>query len=325
LKAQALSLARRLRWWATRHAPAGAPGAWFELDDIEELRRLYGLGAGAQGAAWQPYQHAHMRLPAWFQQGLDPWSPAYAAQQHRLWAAIAGVPDRPYDAGTDEADFGWETADPILRPGFYQRRDAMAVDSAADHLLATGMLLKHSGLKPGDWALEYGAGFAQTALALARLDVKVDTIDVSPRFCEFVNRQAEHFQVPLTGFHGQFGDAPRPGQRYKLIWFYEAFHHCVDFMRVVPKLAELLDEGGRVILGGEPIVEHEYAAVPYPWGVRLHSEVAVVMRQTRWFELGFSEAFLYELFRRSGLEGRRVDCEPSLFGRLYVFEPTARR
>ena len=60
--------------------------------------------------------------------------------------------------------------------------------------------------------------------------------------------------------------------------------------------------------------------MPYPWGVRLHSEVVAVMRQTRWFELGFSEDFLFELFKRAGYNGRRIVCEPSLFGRLYVFD-----
>ena len=184
------------------------------------------------------------------------------------------------------------------------------------------MLLKHCGLSAGDWALEYGAGFAQSALALARLGVNVDTIDISSTFCDFVSRQAEFFRVPLTSFQGCFGANPRPGQRYNLIWFYESFHHCVDFRAVVAALGDHLAEGGRVILGGEPIVASEYAAVPYPWGVRLHSEVVAVIRKHHWFELGFSEAFLYQLFASAGFSGRKIDCEPTVFGRLYVFERT---
>ncbi len=180
------------------------------------------------------------------------------------------------------------------------------------------MLLKHCGLKAGDRALEYGAGFGQTALALARLGVNVDTVDVSSTFCGFVNQQAEFFQVPLRAFQGRFGEAPRPGVRYKLVWFYESFHHCVDFQRVVQLLPDLLEPDGRVILGGEPIVEQPYAAVPYPWGLRLHSEVVAVVRQQRWFELGFTEDFLIELFGRSGFTVKRIDCEPTLFGRLYL-------
>jgi len=292
---------------------------WFNADDIETLLRVQAESGTRPGGPWDHYKHAHMTLPSWFRSGLDPWSAEYAAQQHRLWRLVAGV-DRPYEPELDEKEFGWQDADPIRLPGFYGRRDPDAITSASDHVLATGMLLKHSGLQAGDWALEYGAGFGQTALALARLGVNVDTVDISPTFCGFVSQQAAHFGVPLNAFHGQFGISPRPGQRYKLIWFYESFHHCVDFMQVVPKLAQHLAEGGRIVLGGEPIVEQEYAAVPYPWGVRLHSEVAVVMRQTRWFELGFSEVFLFELFRRAGFTGAKIDCEPSLFGRLYVFE-----
>lgn len=292
---------------------------WFDAGDIESLLQTYQAHAWEPGGPWEHYRHAHMRLPAWFREGLDPWSQEYADQQQRLWQLITGV-GRPYEAVADEQPHAWGP-DPVRFPGFYQRRDPGAVVSASDHIIASGMLLRHSGLKPGDHALEYGAGFGQTALALARLGVKVDTVDISSVFCDYVTQQAQHFGVPLTAFQGQFGHNPRPGQRYKLVWFYESFHHCVDFMSVVPQLPGLLAEGGRVVLAGEPVFENEYAAVPYPWGVRLHSEVAVVMRQMRWFELGFSEAFLYELFRRSGFVGRRVDCEPSLFGRLYVFEP----
>ena len=291
----------------------------FAAEQIDGIRQTYFDIGTAAGGPWDAYRDAHMTLPAWFVQGLDPWAPAYAEQQHRLWALVAGATS-PYTPELHEKEVPWGDIDPVRFPGFYVRRDPLAIASASDHVLATGMLLKHSGMQAGDWALEYGAGFGQTALALARLGVNVDTVDISATFCEFVRRQAEHFQVPLTPFLGRFGLHPRPGTRYKMIWFYESFHHCVDFQQGVAQLAGHLAEGGRVILAGEPIVEHEYAAVPYPWGVRLHSEVVAVMRQTQWFELGFSEAFLYELFSRHGFVGWRIDCEPSLFGRLYVFE-----
>ena len=230
---------------------------------------------------------------------------------------MAGV-DREYDIEVDEKEAEWGNVDPVRGPGYYVRRDPSAIESASDHVIATGMLLKHCGLKAGDWALEYGAGFGQSALALARMGVNVDTVDVSDVFCGFVREQAEFFRVPLEPFKGRFGDAPRPGRRYDLIWFYESFHHCLDFANVVRRLGDLLAPGGRVILGGEPIVERPYAAVPYPWGLRLHSEVAAVVRQQRWFELGFTDDFLFELFAQAGFVMRRVDCEPSLFGRLYV-------
>lgn len=296
----------------------------FSADEIPAvMQAFYNRNDSAEASlAWDTYRDAHLQLPISFDPGLDPWSDSYRAQQLRLWQLMAGVAD-DYDPEKHEADVGWEDIDPIRQPGYYVRRDEAAIAEASDHWLATGMMLKHCGLKAGDRALEYGAGFGQTALALARMGVQVDTVDISARFCGYIAQQADHFCVPLTAHQGRFGHHPRPRERYQLIWFYESFHHCLDFATVVPKLGEMLAPGGRLILGGEPIVEKPNAAVPYPWGMRLHSEVAAVVRATRWCELGFTEAFLYDMFKRSGLDGSRVDCPSSPFGRLYVFERRA--
>jgi SAM-dependent methyltransferase len=292
----------------------------FLLQDVGRISEtFYGAGT-AVGGPWDAWRNAHMTLPEWFRPGLDPWSEAYSAQQDRLWQAMAGV-DAAYCPEVHEAEQAWDNIDPVRLPGYFSRRDAGAVLSASDHVIASGMLLKHSGLRPGDRALEYGPGFGQTALALARLGVQVDTVDISPVYCEFVRHQAEFFGVPLTAVQGRFGTHPRPGSRYRLIWFYESFHHCRDFVSVVAGLRDLLEHDGRIVLGGEPISQREDDAIPYPWGMRLHSEVAAVVRRHRWYELGFTEPFLYELFARQGFEGRRVDCEPTLFGRLHIFEP----
>ena len=292
---------------------------YFDAEEIDRIRQIYFQYGSALGTPWDDLRDAHMRLPGWFVHGLDPLGEEYAAQQHRLWQLIAGVTE-PYVPEVHEKEQSWGDIDPVRTPGYLVRRDQGAIVSASDHVIATGMLLKHCGLKSGDRALEYGPGFGQTALTLARLGVRVDTVDISPTLCEFVQRQAEFFQVPLQAFQGRFGFNPRQGEKYQLIWFYESFHHCVDFQDVVGRFHELLAEGGRVILGGEPIVEQEYEAVPYPWGMRLHSEVVAVVRDQHWFELGFSEEFLFKLFRKVGFDGRRIDCEPTLFGRLYVFE-----
>jgi SAM-dependent methyltransferase len=316
---------KRLAAAARQHAPADPVErirrtGRFGIDDIPLVHDTYFSGVGpAPGGPWDAFREAHLELPEWFRPGLDPFSPEYVAQQHRLWRLVAGV-DREYEVETDEKEADWGDVDAVRFPGYFKRRDPDAVVAASDHVLATGMMLKHCGLKPGDWALEYGAGFAQTALALARLGVNVDTVDVSERFCGWVRDQVDFFGVPLTPFKGRFGDAPRPGQKYQVVWFYESFHHCLDFERVVRELPKLLAPGGRVILAGEPIVEREYAAVPYPWGLRLHSEVVAVVRRQRWFELGFSEDFLFELFAHAGFVMQRIDCEPSLFGRMYVCE-----
>ena len=190
---------------------------WFEADEIQAISDLFfAEGADENAPGWRHLRHAHLRLPPWFMPGLDPLGHEYAAQQHRLWQLIAGV-DRPYDARVDEKEGGWGDIDPVRTPGFFVRRDAGAVSAASNHVLAAGMIMKHSGLKPGQRALEYGAGFGYTALTLARLGVHVDTVDISATFCEFVRRQAGFFEVALESFQGEFGFNPRPGTRYDLV------------------------------------------------------------------------------------------------------------
>ena len=224
----------RRAWGPARGRPEpGQTRRYFDASEIDRICEIYFTEGSGSGTSWDALRDAHMRLPGWFRTGLDPLGADYAAQQQRLWQLIAGV-DRPYEPEIDEKEHSWGDIDPVRTPGYFVRRDPAAIASASDHVIATGMILRHSGLKAGDWALEYGAGFGQTALALARLGVNVDTVDISATFCDYVQRQADFFQVPLHPFEGRFGHNPRPDQQYDLIWFYESFHHCFGARKTAP-------------------------------------------------------------------------------------------
>ena len=289
----------------------------FTPDDIELLRSTFTRFDFAPGTPWDDLRDSFLELPEWFRFDLDPMSSEYAAQQLRLWRTVAGV-DGDYDPWVHEKEAPLGDIDPIRFPSHFVRRDARAVESMSDHFLATGMIMKHSGVKPGQWALEYGAGFGQTALQLARLGVNVDTVDISTAFCENVKVQAAFYGVPLTPFNGCFGWNPRGEQKYDLIWFYESFHHCLDFKNVIRELKRHLASEGRVLLAGEPIARVQNEAVPYPWGVRIHSEVLAVVRQFHWLELGFSEDFIVGLFTNAGFVAERMHCPTSIFGDGYI-------
>lgn len=296
----------------------------FVLEDIPLIAETHIAVGDTPNTAWDHLRGKHLRLPSWFQSGLDPLSVEYKEQQLKLWRVLANV-DREYAPEVDEAEAPLSNVDAVRFPGFYIWRNEHAIQNASHHVMATGMLMRHSGLKPGMWALEYGAGFAQAALAFARMGVNVDTVDISETFCGYVKQQADFFGVNLTPFKGVFGHNPRGSQKYNLIWFYESFHHCVDFRNVVERLKEHLAPGGRVLLAGEPIRKHEYAAVPYPWGLRLESEVIAVIRRFRWFELGYSEDFITTYFVNNGYVAEWIDCPHSPWGMIYSFrlrEPT---
>jgi 2-polyprenyl-3-methyl-5-hydroxy-6-metoxy-1,4-benzoquinol methylase len=290
----------------------------FTLDDVDLVTRTRMQHGMVQGTPWDDFRAANMVLPDWFDATLDPYSQEYNAQQLRLWAVLSRR-EHSYRPEVDEQQPPHEEVDAIRRPACYRHRDNDAIPVAGDHTIATGMILKHSGLKPGQRALEYGAGWAQAALALARMGVEVDTVDISSMFCDFVRRQAEFFQVPLTPFEGRFGCNPRGERKYDLILFYEAFHHCAEFRTVVHDLKRHLAPGGRVLLMGEPISRSRNRYLPYPWGLRLDCDPIAHVRHFGWLELGFTEDFLVELFTNAGFTAERVDCAPSIFGSGYIF------
>ena len=293
-----------------------APIAIDELDTMAEIFRLEGA---APDGRWAQYSGRVLALPGWFDMGLDPEGEAYRTQQFKLWRLIAGC-DEPYDPARDEQAPEVATFDTLRFPGFYARRDPAAISSAGDHLVALGHLVKLSGLRAGDTAIEYGAGFGQIALTLARLGVQVDAVDINPMFNAAVRRQAEIFGVPLAAVHGSFGDNPRPGSRYDAVIFYESFHHCPDTAALIGKLRGMLKPTGVVLMAGEPIAP-PCDIIPYPWGMRLDSETVAVVRWRHWFELGFQEDYLVRTFISNGFVWQKHPCPITHYGEAHSFRP----
>lgn len=245
--------------------------------------------------AWLNATRHYFLPPAWFDPALSPYSDAYRAQQDRLWSEVTGR-DRPHDAHQDEqtpevADMDWRT-----RPGLF----GMMVHEAADHLLAMGQILKHSQLHAGARFLEYGPGFGQIALSLARMGVHGSVVDVNPHFITAIERQAEMYGVHLRTMVGEFGDAPPDEPPYNIILFYEAFHHSRDPIALLRRMKPLLAEGGRIMLAGEPIHRIGEGVMFTPWGLRGSRDAMAVMRWRGWFEGGFDPDFLGEMFAREG-------------------------
>ncbi|MDP3858102.1 MAG: GSCFA domain-containing protein [Stagnimonas sp.] len=272
------------------------------------------------GSPWDEFRDRFVALPDWYDCGLDPYSSAYAVQQDRLWQWLSGRPR--YQPSEHEQTPETATQEHIYRPAFYELRGQRAMETGGKHIMAAGHFLRRSGISSGDRVLEYGAGYGQTALTFARMGARVDTVDINPHFSRAVQAQAEFFKVELQAFVGEFGDHPRPGEKYRLIFFYEAFHHSRDFLGLIRRLRQLLADDGRILLGGEPVTEDPRSpAIPYPWGLRLDAETAGVVRWRGWYELGFQEDFLARCFIREGFEYRKHACEAADFAVLYEFRP----
>jgi SAM-dependent methyltransferase len=291
----------------------------FRVEDIPMMTRVFEAGLVRPTADMSYFAGTSMELPAWYDRNLSPDSDAYTQQQLRLWRVVSGR-DRDYQPEIDEKEVDVDS-DPVRFPAFYAHRGAGAMVHAADHMLATTQMLRHSNVTPGAWALEYGAGYGQTALAFSRLGVNVDTVDISRQFCKYVKANADFFRTKLTPHVGRFGDNPRGDKKYDLIYFFEAFHHALDFRGVLEKVKSHLAPRGRLLLCGEPVTPVENAWwTPYPWGLRIDGDTVPVMRSRGWLELGFTHAYLMSVLERAGF---RVEYTPSAqtpLANIYVCE-----
>lgn len=241
-----------------------------------------------------------LKLPDWFDFELHPGGVEFREQQLRLWEEITGRDNYDPSRHEDTPEIG--DCDAWRRPAFYAWGNPRI---AGEQVTAMGLILLHSDIRPGSRVIEYGAGFGQNSVALARLGAKVDTVDISPGFCSAVRTQAERFEIDLQSFLGPFGFNPAGEEGvYDLILFYESFHHCFEFSTVIPQLEKMLAPGGKIILAGEPVFRDDVPPMPTEWGIRLEWQNVAVMRIRGWMELGFREHYLTRQFMNSGFMWR---------------------
>lgn len=290
-----------------------------EFETIDEIYAAYGQYLRGNNSSWDKIKHTCIKLPNWYDHSLHADSDEYKQQQYKLWKQVVDV-TREYNAELDEQVLNCPHTDVIRFPAGFINRDENAVNFQGDHFIATGMFMKYSGIKPGQNVLEYGPGFGGIALQMARLGVNVDTVDISDYFVDTIKEQSDFYKVPLTSFKGEFGFNPRGDMKYDLIFFYESFHHCLEFKKVIKLLKEYLAYDGKIMMAGEPIVETTNSSIPSAWGIRMDTENIAIMRYRHWFELGFTEDYLISNFVNAGFIAQKMRCDVSTYGRGYIFK-----
>lgn len=284
-----------------------------QWDDIQQASDDWRVADGAPGSPFDAWRGKFLPLPDWYDHTIDPLSAEYVHQQDRIWRAMVGEADE-YDPRVHEMTND-HCVDVEVRPGLYNA----SPEAAGHHLIALGHLVQQSGLQPGGRVLEYGAGFGQIALTFARMGYEVHTVDIDPAFCEAMRQQASFFRSNLTAHLGEFGDNPGGGV-FDLIVFYECFHHARNWLSLIPRLKNILAPGGKILMAGEPIApasEETALWCPYPWGIRLDSEVAAITRFRKWYELGFRQDFLKQIFEKYGFFVKERQCNISSYANLF--------
>lgn len=176
--------------------------------------------------------------------------------------------------------------------------------TAGHHLLAIGFLLCKLALPPGARIVEFGPGWGNSTMELARLGLDVTAVDIEPSFCEVVRRRAVQLGVRVAVVEADFFWAEKVAAPYDAALFFECFHHCHDHLRLLRALHGAVRPGGSVFLASEPIIDG-YAV---PWGLRMDGEALWAIRNFGWLELGYDEEYFREALARTGWRGTRHEC-----------------
>ncbi len=248
---------------------------------------------------------------------LDPLSPAYRAAvlaQYRTLTRRDYTTEseaHPFDVGTDQ-DF-------LSEPWPYNTGDAVVV---GNELLAVGFVISTCRPRRGHRVLEMGAGWGNLALPLAQMGCAVTALDIEGRYIRIIRHRAERAGVKLRTVQAGFLDAADEldGDRFDLVVFHAAFHHCdhhLALLRLVRE--ELLAPGGRLVLAGEPLLE----SLPYPWGLNPMGEGIWAIRTFGWHELVFRPSYLLQALSTLGYDAALTTCPQTAMGNTIIAGRTA--
>ena len=225
----------------------------------------------------------------------DPFSTEYADRIMALYKQISGKPE--YHVQNERAEFNVDEL--TYRPSPFNTK---SLSLASTHYTLIGQLFGMMDLPPGADVLEFGFGWGHTTLSLAMLGHNVTAVDIEDRYCELVQRRSELFKVDVDIVNSDFSWVEQTEKKFDAIVFFESFHHCWEFQRLLKSLHRAIKPGGKIYFGAEPINEQ----FVIPWGTRLDGESLFVARRCGWMELGFHSDFFAELLSRTGWRGRCV-------------------
>ncbi len=241
-----------------------------------------------------------LELPA------DPDSDEYRAVQMRLYEWLHG---RPYAVSNEVTVFDLETH--VRYPFPYSTQSP---DTVGNHIIAIGHVIRTLGLRGGQSVLEFGPGWGNTTLTLARMGCHVTAVDIEAKFLALIQERARTKGLEIETLHGDFSLARTLERRFDAVLFFECFHHCADHQALVASLDRIVARGGKILFAAEPILDE----FPLPWGLRLDGESLWAIRRHGWLELGFQETYFRALLDRNGWRVDKVVCAETPWGVIYV-------
>ena len=264
-----------------------------ELDKfIKDVDSLYEV---SHDKAYKKFSEVELEYPTI--SNLNPFSQEYKNKIFNLYKKISG--NQVYEVKTEESFVDIESA--IYKPYPYLSNSVKRL--ALYHKLL-GKLMSMVDINSGDCILDMGCGWGCTSLEFANIGMNVTALDINRYFCELVKERAALNHInSIKVINDDFLWIERTSKKFDAIIFFECFHHCWDFERLLKGMHKVLSSKGKIYFAAEPISD----IFPIPWSLRLDGESLFVIRKHGWMELGFTKNFFRELLHRNGWLAKEIE------------------
>jgi SAM-dependent methyltransferase len=291
---------------ATEAAPAAeGPKLVSTLEELDEMLKMLDAAAAiSDDELRRGFTKFRMQFP--LELPADPDSPDYRAAQMKLYEWLRG---QPYSVSNEVSTF--DVAAAVARPfPFYTESPS----TVGNHIISIGHLIRTLDLKPKGSLLEFGPGWGNTTIWLARMGYDVTAVDIEQNFIDLINQRAQSKGLKVNAIQGDFSMAAEFERQFDAVLFFECFHHCSNHQALIAELDRIVAPGGKVLFAAEPITDD----FPIPWGLRMDGESLWAIRQLGWLELGFQETYFRRLLAQHGWQCEKKVCTETPWGTIFV-------
>ncbi|HJU70983.1 MAG TPA: class I SAM-dependent methyltransferase [Paucimonas sp.] len=282
-------------------APFKGPQQVSTLEELDEMLVMLDAAAAiSDDELRRGFTRFTMRFP--LDLPADPDSEAYRTTQFKLYEWLHG---KPYSTSNEVSSFDTRAA--ASRPfPFYTE----SPHTVGNHIISIGHLIRTLNLPPKSAILEFGPGWGNTTVWLARMGYRVTAVDIEQNFVDLIRERARRKELDIDVRQGDFSLIDQFEQQFDAVLFFECFHHCANHQALIASLDRVIAPGGKAVFAAEPITDD----FPIPWGLRLDGESLWAIRKQGWLELGFKESYFRKLLARHGWEVEKSVCPETPWG-----------
>ena len=272
-----------------------------ELDEmLEEVNAASKISDDAMRSVFSKF---FMKLPITLPS--DPYSDEYYKCQLDIYEFLA---KKKYNPKNEITEFNVDDAK--TKPFPFLASPSIV----GNHYIAIGHIIRTMNLPTGSTILEFGAGWGNVTVLLARMGYNVTIIDIEKHFIDLIQKRAKQKQMTIDTIQGDFQIIHDIDRTWNTLLFFECFHHCIDHESLIKGFDKVVAPGGQIIFAAEPITDE----LPMPWGFRLDGESLWAIRKNGWCELGFQETYFRDIMKKYGWTLIKHVCTETPWGVIFV-------